>query len=89
LYCVIWSGELGRMSKKAVVVKLEVLYTQLPKGTEEDHKRPEGIIDSRAGIRTLYNPTATKKRSSLSQHILSVSQFHPIPTHEERILPQI
>jgi hypothetical protein len=53
------------MSKKAVVAKLEVLYTKLPKGAEEDHQRPEGITDIRAGIRTLYNPTASKKRSSL------------------------
>jgi hypothetical protein len=85
LYCVIWSGELGRMSKKAVVAKLDVLYTKLPKGTEEDLKRPEGIIDIRTGIRTLYNPTASKKRSYLSQHILSVSQFYPVPTHKARI----
>jgi len=77
------------MSKKAVVAQLEVLYTNLPKGTEEDHKRPEGIIDIRAGIRTLYKPTTSKKLSSLSQYILSVSQFHPVPTHKARLLPQI
>jgi hypothetical protein len=77
------------MSKKAIVAKLEILYTKLPNGTEEDHKRPEGIIDIGVGIRTLYNPTASNKRSSLSQHVLSVSQIYPFPTHKARTLPQI
>jgi hypothetical protein len=55
--------------KKVIVAKLEILYTKLPGGTEADHTRLDRIKDIRAEIRTLYDPTASKKRSSVSQHI--------------------
>jgi len=64
---------IGKDVQETVVAKLEVLYTKLPKG------RPQKAWsdDIWEGIRTLYYPTASKRRSSLSQHILNVSQFHP------------
>jgi hypothetical protein len=43
------------MSKKAIVAKLDVLYTKLPNGTEEDHKRPEGMISGRG-----FEPSTTR-----------------------------
>jgi hypothetical protein len=68
------------VSQKGVVAKLEVLYTKLPRGTEEDHKRPEGVTDIRAEIRTLYYPNTgpkafLRKSTYLKFFIVSLSPY--------------